>query len=292
MEKKKTNKKWREIRSAVTMMCVMAAMLSSATFAWFTLTSSPTVSGMQMTAATESGLLVSATGTENSWFNAIALTESTESKQLKPVTPTTSGFCPPVYTGGTVTSLDTALDMAATEGYVAVYEFWMKPEGGTAVNVGLIGGANTQTDLSVNADHVAASSGTVVIEDGGSGDKNGAFAVRIGLLPENSNIADMIVIEPNSDGDFTTDGTAAPTVKDVTDTIAADFASDVKIKTNGDIEGTDPAGKISSKVLEVPAAGTKVTVYIWLEGTDKHCVNEIMADKLKAQLQFTVLSNT
>ena len=41
-------KKWKDIRSAVTMMCVMLAMISTATYAWFTMSESATVTGLQV----------------------------------------------------------------------------------------------------------------------------------------------------------------------------------------------------------------------------------------------------
>ena len=32
-----------------------------------------------------------------------------------------------------------------------------------------------------------------------------------------------------------------------------------------------------------------IKMYIWLEGTDDQCVNEIQTDLLKGQIQFTVI---
>ena len=59
--KKKRN--WKDIRNAFVMFCVMVAMLSTASFAWFTLTDSPTVTSLQLTAATKGGLKVCETST-------------------------------------------------------------------------------------------------------------------------------------------------------------------------------------------------------------------------------------
>lgn len=292
MEKKKTKKKWREIRSAVTMMCVMAAMLSSATFAWFTLTNSPTVGGMQMTAASEEGLLVSTDGTN--YYNAVALSAESVVRQLKPVTPTADGFKPPVYQGGTVNSLGAAIDVTNAEnGYVGVYTFWIKPKSGQPVNVSVIGGANTQTSVTVDNNHVPASSGTFVTEKLPDGQaamgQTAAYAVRMGLLPSGSGFTNMIVIEPNSDVQFATEGTKAPTVA-ATRTIDTAFESDVQIHADGDIEGlADGVKTATTTVLEVPAGGVQVALYVWLEGTDFECADEIMADDLLAQIQFTVV---
>lgn len=44
-QKKKRNRK--DIRNAFVMLCVTIAMMSTATFAWFTMTDSPTVQGLE-----------------------------------------------------------------------------------------------------------------------------------------------------------------------------------------------------------------------------------------------------
>ena len=60
MEKKqKKKKKWRDVRSALVMTLLMVAMMSTATYAWFSLTSNPVVNGLQMTAASSEGLKIS-----------------------------------------------------------------------------------------------------------------------------------------------------------------------------------------------------------------------------------------
>ena len=300
MEKKKIGKKWREIRSAVTMMCVMAAMLSTATFAWFTLTSSPTVTGMQMTATSQSGLLVATENTTSAYKNAITLaTESDNMKQLKPVTPhiedeNNQGFYTPKYTGGTVSGYDSVI--STYDGYVAVYKFWMKTDSAetdnTTVNVGLIGGSYDQTDLGLTND-VPNSSGTVVTKTStdANDDANGAYAVRIGLLPDGTDFEDMIIIEPNADGTFNNATTAG--TSNGMDTIEAAFATDVAFNKSGAIDNdkstADGSGNTSGTLFTASSTAKEITMYIWLEGTDPQCANQIMADELAAQIQFTII---
>jgi len=57
MMKKKRD--WKQIRNAFVMVCVAVAMLSTATYAWFTMTNQPSVTGMNMTASSVGGLSVS-----------------------------------------------------------------------------------------------------------------------------------------------------------------------------------------------------------------------------------------
>lgn len=32
-----------------------------------------------------------------------------------------------------------------------------------------------------------------------------------------------------------------------------------------------------------------IKMYVWIEGTDDQCVNELQTDELKGQIQFTVI---
>lgn len=284
MEKKKTKKKWREIRSAVTMMCVMAAMLSTATFAWFTLTSSPTVTGMQMTAASQGGLLVCETS-DGTFQNAVALTDTqAENKTLVPVSPSTEdgyvGFRAPVYTGGTVSSLGDVVE----ENYVAKYVYYLKAEGDTPVNVGVIMGNINQTAELTVTNGMPNASGTVVRQnDESTAEAAGVGAVRIGLVIGEDDFEEMIVIEPNNDL------TIANTTK-ATNGITYDttFTPNVSAASTGLIDGVTTE---SEGLFEVAAGevATKVTMYVWLEGTDDQCCDEIMADLMEAQIQFNIV---
>ena len=35
----------------------------------------------------------------------------------------------------------------------------------------------------------------------------------------------------------------------------------------------------------------KVTMYIWLEGTDEQCVDQIKTDELEGQIQFAIVED-
>lgn len=265
MEKKKTKKKWREIRSAVTMMCVMAAMLSSATFAWFTLTNSPTVTGMQMTAATTGGLLVS--NEENgSYGESYDFADSIYHK-LSPVTATAAAtFAKPVYTGNVVNSTEAlTLDYNTDNGYVMKYTCWLKTTPGTGtVKVGLMGGTGT--------------TGTYVVRDQAQGaTQEAAAAIRVGFNAAGA----WKIYEPSSHATFTgtmaTNGVVGPT-------------SDIKQIADGTFEvAADTYSSTSKEMFEVGETPVQVDIYFWLEGTDNQCVNEIQADELRAQIQFTVV---
>lgn len=307
-------KKWREIRSAVTMMCVMAAMLSSATYAWFTLTSSPTVAGLQMTASSTGGLVVS-NYTDTDFSGAIQVLDST-AQTLVPVTPyqgaSTSGFCLPVYEGSYVAGLDTA-NMLDTAGeltdHVAVYTYYIKAEGDSTVDVGIITGDAAQSSIpTVTTPGVANATGTFVrpINPGtDSAAADASDAIRIGLVVYSDatsgapgNIESIIVLEPNSDGTFGGTASYAP-VKQVDGVDAVQYDSTnfpvaVQFETDGDIVSnaatdTDLTDNISQSLFSVGASAKKVIMYVWIEGTDGQCINQIMSDQLEGQIQFTIV---
>ncbi len=328
-------KKWKEVRSALVMVLVMVAMMSTATYAWFTMTSNPTVTGMQMVASSGTGLSVCNT-VAGTYVNAIEIALSAENmnltseeaaaladadpsndperlRKLVPVSLGTtdntnpSGFHDPVYNGnGIVTSLDTD---ALTElaGKVAVYTYYIKSESGN-MNVGLIvGNAGQSADSGVNAANQATAEGTFVRTRKDATDSSVAGAegaIRIGLVVTEANssggydepdLTDMIIVEPNSD--FLIDGVnitsanvelnSGYTTSDYTNAI---LGSDIVFKEDGTIV-TGGSGTATDALFTVSETPKEVTMYVWLEGTDSQCVDQIKTDELEAQIQFTGISD-
>lgn len=331
-------KKWRDIRNAVTMMCVMVAMLSTATYAWFTLTSNPTVTGMEMVASSGSGLSVSNSVNET-FVNAIEIKEDSANMNLAdaanpdrllrliPVSVGTTdgttpvGFCDPKYNAnGIVTALERdASDVLITlgdedmVGKIAVYTYYIKSESGN-VNVAIrTGDASQAAKSEVNAAYQAIASGTFVrargLADGETADnavQQAVGAIRIGLVVtqansdgsyDEPNIEDMIIIEPNND--FVVSGTDITSANvelnglDLSAYTETILANKVSAKINGEIttgKGTD--NYTSVPLFTVSETPKEVTMYIWLEGTDSQCVDQIKTDELEAQIQFVGLDET
>lgn len=93
------------------------------------------------------------------------------------------------------------------------------------------------------------------------------------------------MFEPNADGSATgasTDQYAMTGYSSLTT---------IKQSTNGKYKLASAAGyssDVSDDLFEIPVdTATKVTVYIWIEGADKDCVNEIASKVLTTSLQFT-----
>ena len=145
------------------MVLVMVAMLSTASYAWFTMTSSPTVTGLNMTATATSGLEISLDNSADSYKDAVIVVEDdTTSKTLKPVTPlavenpqkyTETGateyikFQEALYSGNVVTGLN-EVPAANIADCVAKYRVYLKASDTTVAGtfgIGIICGDHNQT---------------------------------------------------------------------------------------------------------------------------------------------------
>lgn len=290
-------KKWRDVKNALVMVIVMAAMLSTATYAWFTLTNNATVTGMQMTAGGSSGLKVSKTGEDGTWKDAIDLTQTGEdgevvTQQINQVTvkeEAAGGFVPtfysPVYTadaGNTAVTGVAEIAEADLTNYVAKYEYYLKTEAQADASVGLVIGAMpgaTET-TGLDSNEVPLIDGSFVKATEESDTDTAAYAVRIGLVVDGT----MYIYEPNNDGTIT-GGSKATATGEAADTYTATVSSNrAGTVTVGGADST------SDGLFTVTnTQGTKVTMYVWIEGTDNECVDQIKADDIEAQVQFTIV---
>ena len=310
MEKNK-KKKFRDIRNAVVMMCVMVAMMSTASYAWFTMSDSPTVTGMTMTATTAGGgLEVSNTGNTAEYYSSI-ITSTTDEQKLKPVTPDTTNvgqFLKPVYQGNTVKSVTDIDNTVEYTEYVAKYTFWLRSKTSEDIDVGIVCGdasSSTALGLSGNANGgVPNLEGSMVRKSStNSTSIDPAQAVRVGFklieVTTGGNVKDpesganilgkMIIWEPNAEAD-TAEGTRAESTT-LDATIKEDLA--VRSQTDGLImdlttgDATDSYTSDALFTLSGDSVAVKIEMYVWLQGSDKQCADEIQAGDLEAQVQFT-----
>lgn len=291
-EKKKVDnekliKSAKKVRSIIMMTLICIMLLTAATYAWFKLSDSARVTNLALTVSGENGLLIAPAATAN--------TPGTYTGQLKfgtdidgsvgngvkyqingkllPAT-TTDGrsFRKPVYDandGSIVTGVSalasgegrlTSASSSNGEGYYYETVFWLK-----AVSSG---------DIKVTlADKNAGGEGTYTTVEN-STKANGAAAVRMSFTTDRN---ETLVYEPNAD---VTPGTGYTSAKD--NSRAAAYSDTMKQTSAGKFTNT--------KTLTISNTGTKVTMRIWIEGTDTMCVNEIMAEQIQAQLQFQIVN--
>lgn len=315
--KKENKKKFRDIRNALVMMCVMVAMLSTASYAWFTMTSSPTVTGMQMTAASSGGGL-EVSNDNTVYKGAITVTDSSDTKVLKPVTLTegseTNLFKGPVYTGEKVTGFVNISDEDAVKGYVAKYEYYLKEtttdaSSGEQVSIGIIcGDSTTAAEYGLDSSDGPKLPGSFVRQSyqKASDDKstiNPSYAVRVGLVvkkaSDGSNVTlannkKIIVWEPNADG--TNDGVSATMA--LVDGAYVNESGYLALQSNkdGSIKNdvvTGGSGNTSKELFKMDkGSAVKITMYVWLQGSDDQCANEIQTGHLQSQIQFTIVEDT
>lgn len=270
------NKRWQNIRNSIVMLCVMLAMLSTVTYAWFTLTDSPTVTGLQMTARAADGLQVCATS--DGTFAAVLDLNDTQPRNLSPVTVVnnTPAFAEPVYNGNVVSTVNelTGLTYDQDNGYVLKYTYWLQTTSGQTVNVGLMGGTGTDTPASGSFVKRKPNSQNTATEDASA-------AIRIGFKVGNV----WKIYEPN------TNVTSVGTVTSATNSYNATFRSDVQQNTNGTFATGASANNatITEGLFSVGSTPVQVDMYVWLEGTDAQCVDQIQTDVLMGQIQFTIV---
>lgn len=309
MDKNK-KKKLRDIRNALVMVCVMVAMLSTASYAWFTMTSSPTVTGMQMTATSTSGLKVAKADSNGSidigtLADAVDISVQNEDpKILKPVTlgtkVTDDLFQEPVYAGTTITKLSPIKD-ANLEKYVAKYTYYLVSEADEAdepISIGLICGDATVTgDMGVTSNQANLPGSLVrqTAESKSESEGNPAGAIRVALVVSDftSQQTKWIVWEPNNDV-FVTDQSTDTTSFDKIDDSALSIIETLDASSDQFGELTEGKGTTSDNVTKElftikKGSQNKIDMYIWLEGSDLQCIDEIQASDLEAQIQFTVV---
>lgn len=267
-------KKWRDVKNALVMVVVMAAMMSTATYAWFQLTDDATVTGMQMTAGGSSGIQVSVDGTN--WASTVDLTanlpDDADPNQMIHQVTVKDGegpvFYKPIYTTGEVNGVEEILPGDVST-YVAQYDYYIRSVDGS-VNVGLKTATGT-----------AGTDGSFVRAVDTSDANSASAAVRVGIVVSDA-LNTMYIFEPNFEEVENTGSSAAGTYSlTPTSTVVADKTGLISV---------GGADRTSDALFEATTQGKGVTMYVWLEGTDDDCVDEIQADQLVSQITFTTIN--
>lgn len=260
------------------------ALLTTATYAWFSLTNAAQVNQLTLKAGTTGSLLISNSATDG-FSEAIDLTLP-ENCCLRPLS-TTDGtsFHKPIYgTDGVVESVNTT---AITAGDLENMINDSEANGGWLIKKTFYLKANTKSELTEVGIKLLApkntESGTTI--DNASADTYGAEAIRISFTcTDVDNNTVTKILEPNADETFEKAATQASLRgwSDV-DTIKQS-GTDYKFSNN---DGTSYTDYVSEELFRIPTnEAVAVTMYIWLEGADKECVNEIVGNAINAQIRF------
>lgn len=268
------------------------AVLSTATYAWFTMNNKPKVLNLALTAAAAGDLLIADDlgggpgeyGEELDLKTAnhrIAMAEVT----LNPVT-TNDGesFYEPVYTGTAVTDVQEITDMEELNTrYVYEKTFYLragsiKGKDGTRVNIApksynimLLGPKPAGEETGGCEIRQADGAGSTVAGD------TAANSIRISFQVEGQDIA---IYEPNSDKHNRDQEKAIDNVKGA----YGEYAT-LKQLESGAFAGGDNGNSEKLFIIE-EEQDVKVTMRVWMEGTDDDCTNSNEMDEIVGQIQF------
>ena len=275
------NKKTKKIITAVATMILSMLLLVSVTYAWFTLTNKPKIEGFMLKVGTTGKLEIATENTDSKYGTSIEF-DDIENMCLKPLT-TLNGqeFYKPsardpegVVTNVSKISESDLLEITnkntAEGGYIIKKTFYLKAtteSKNQEVGIKLLAGSK-------NGDVI---SGTYINNKNDNNGKKGSASVRVGITCGST----TKVLEPCSDVSV---GTASQFKLDGWNNLETiKHTSTGKFEPNGKTtqDKTDDLFKIKAN------EGTLVTMYIWLEGADKDCVNEIQGSEIEYSFQFT-----
>lgn len=278
---KKKTKQTKKNKFFQTIMVVIMGVffLTTATYAWFSLTNAPKVNNLVLKAGTAGNLLISNEKTTG-FSDSISLELDGECC-LRPLT-TINGktFYRPVYaSSGMVESISKTpisndeLNAMANKvetkgGWLIKKTFYLKA---TVKDL-------SSVDVRLMAPIQTRESGTVISNI----NKNsyGAEAVRVSFSYDTV----TAVLEPNAD--VITD------VANASQASLAGWKNMSVIKQGANYKFSNDNGRtytsdVSAKLFDIPTnKPVEVTMYIWLEGADRDCVNEIMGNSINVELRF------
>lgn len=285
--------KARGVKARVLMCLLYLAVLSTATYAWFTMNNKPKVLNLALSAAAAGDLMIADDlgGGPGEYGEELDLKGATQIVPMDEVTlnPATTSdgenFYEPVYTGLTVTDVKEISDKEElNKEYVYEKTFYLKAgslknrRGKKVVS----GAAKTYNIMLLGPEQDGEeNSGTWIRQADGvtstvAGD-TAANSIRISFLVEGQEIA---IYEPNSDQHNRDTEKAVDNVKGTYGNYTT-----LKQVSSGDFEGGE--GGNSEKLFMIEEdQDVKVTMRVWMEGTDEDCTNSNELDEIIGNIQF------
>lgn len=268
------NKNARKLIPAVAMLLVSATMLSTASFAWFSMNNEVSATGMQVNVNAPASLLISNTGADSGFQNTINVNE-TAAKTLGHASSTNgmtlfAAATDEVEQDGTITPDSTLIEvdngetyegayMDGTVGYVD-YVFWLATSGSEDVEVAIDETTTKFTTTSGNSALLPAFRFAVLMGTGADTNPGEVSVPQVDSEDANNVWAGVDNTEqaPNA----------------YTSTTYNDIAA---VAQYGYSEGDSFVA--NQVILQLPGtsdnniSGTKIVIRIWLEGQDEACVN-------------------
>ncbi len=277
--KKKNKTKTNKIFQTFAVVIMSVFFLTTATYAWFSLTNAPKVNNLVLKAGTTGNLLISNEKTTG-FSDSISLELDGECC-LRPLT-TINGktFYRPIYaSSGMVEAvspnpipteeLDSMTNKIETKGgWLIKKTFYLKA---TVKDL-------SSVDVRLMAPIPTRETGTAISNV--NKNSHGAEAVRVSFTYNNT----TAVLEPNSD--------VITEAANASQASLAGWKNMSVIKQGANYKFSNDNGRtftsdVSDKLFDIPTnKPVEVTMYIWLEGADRDCVNEIMGNSINVELRF------
>ena len=256
-------KKSLKLIPAIAMLLISAILVSTATYAWFSMNTTVTAQGMSVKARAEDGLVIApaVTGT----YNQSATSVKTTVAELYPgstadlvkwwhsvSTNPAQANTEQAYTEGTEWTAN-----SGTYGNYVIHDFYIRSSAATALTV-------SSLDIT----------GVTVSVNGGGALQDLSPAIRVGIMidgDETSSVQNTYIFAPVTGAD------TACTVQPGTPT----GSTPVAYTGTGRINVTESTATVNTAVTSIPAStanGTHVKVFVWFEGEDASCIsNNIVA---------------
>jgi len=246
----KTIKARHKLVPAIIMLIVAAITMSTASYAWFTMSNRVEVTGINLEVVAPTNILIRQGGTSNAFANAVSVStlnptgklshaSSTDGISMITVEDAINGVDVDGYLITGTTLVATTTQVAGTDGFFLDYPLELVNTGGNDVQVGL-------DNLSISP--VASSAaGTTILN-----------AVRFAILNESKEISFGVF---SIDGHDITDayqGDAVTTSIQTTETTKANM---FVLQSDGVADTTAPEEAVT------------VVVRVWIEGQDPDCVS-------------------
>ncbi len=293
MGNREENKKVGRLKFKLLICLLYVAVLSTATYAWFTLNNKPKVYNLALTAGGAADLLIADDlgGGPGEYGDELDLKAANQSPvamdqmELNPVTTTDAKiFYEPIYTADSVTSVEEIKDeKILNESYVYKKTFYLKAgslKSGSGKKVS--SKAKSYDIMLLGTEQGEEYTGCVVKQASGASTEGGATAansIRIAFIVEGQD--EIAIYEPNS-GQHNTGELA----KNAIDSSYGGYKTLKQPSSGGEFEGGE--GGCSEKLFTIrEEEDVLVTMLVWIEGTDDDCRNPIQMDEITGNIQFT-----
>lgn len=270
---------------AVIAVCCSLLALTSVSYAWFTLGNSASVESIDVNVTTAEGLQISATGADGSWHSILdveALKELTTVNQFPAIADDENKGISPVSSAGNVVDgkLELFFGEKKSDILTVTQESEIDNEDGNFIAFDLYVKLDTAETLQLSGNSTVTSEGAYKTES----------AVRVAfVLLENAGVAanteEALIWEPNSKttyaGGSHTSGKVAYQGVSGVDAEAAQGTSNAVLS---DVTTFDIENAAATDLFALNAGITKIRVYIWLEGQDVDCVNDVSGNMFSVNL--------